>query len=204
MRHGLDGHGAARATRYWLVLALAAGVLGHGILAAGQSKSPSRIERLQTWFAASERHEPGKADGLVAMFDVWRPEDFEWLSVDVNVVLALMDDPRLSVFFRTVEGRSTPVQALYSRAELAQLRAIAKTAAERTGEDSSILPAERVLRNKNRILKRGALLHTDAALVRRHGRVAAASVAPLAASCHSRVAPVRARCGRLVPRRLPP
>ena len=175
MRHGLDGHGAARATRYWLVLALAAGVLGHGIIAAGQSKSPSRIERLQTWFAASERHEPGKADGLVAMFDAWRPEDFEWLSVDVNVVLALMDDPRLAVFFRTVEGPSTPVPVLYSRAELTQLRAIAKTAAERTGEDSGILPAERLLKNKNRILKRGALLHTDAAVLALAGTQPAAS-----------------------------
>ena len=173
----------------WRFVVVAVMLGSCAVVAAGQSKPPSRIERLQAWLAASERHTPGNADDLAGLFDAWRPEDFEWLSIDVNVVLGLMGDPKLETFFRMpegappspftagtrVEGRSTPIQVLYSRAELTQLRAIAKAAAARRGEDPGIDPQDRFARNKNRILKRGALLHTDAAMLALSGARPAAS-----------------------------
>ena len=128
-------------------------------------KPPSRIERLEAWLVASEGHEPGRADEPTRLFDSWRVDDFEWLQVDINVVLLLMDDPKLETFFEKAEGRRPQRQVFFSGFELKQLRTFAKAAAARGGDDTSVSVEERLVRNRNHLLKRGAILHTDVAIL---------------------------------------
>ena len=80
---------------------------------SSSAKRASRSEHLRDWVAAGERHQPGIVDAAVAVFDSWRPDDFEYLSIDLNTVLTLIKDPSLPTFFYTSEGRRIPRQVVY-------------------------------------------------------------------------------------------
>jgi tetratricopeptide (TPR) repeat protein len=127
------------------------------------SKKLSRSEHLRDWLTAIEHHEPGRADEWTSVFDSWRPDDFQYLAIDVSTLLAVMTDPGLRTFFWRVEGRSTSRQVVYSGSDLRLILELANAARGRVGKDTVIL-AERLQRNKNRILKRAAILHTDIAI----------------------------------------
>ena len=111
----------------------------------------SRIDRIERWAAAVERHQPGELDAPLQSLDSWVANDLAELKFEVNSVVALMRDPSVRMFYRpAVRGRST--QVLYSLPELRRLLAIA----------ARLAPL-----GDNHVLKRGAMLHTDAALGRR-------------------------------------
>ena len=113
----------------------------------------SRIDRLEAWLAAVESHEPGTADGPAYMVRSWTADELQELATDVAVVVRLIGDPQSSVMWLvdpTLRGR--PQRAPYSVDDERRFRAMAREAAERG-------PGAR-----NRLLKRGAVLHTDAAI----------------------------------------
>src|SRR5882672_3455720 len=96
-----------------LVLAVAAWVAIYPVHARAQlatspsrpaAKRPSRSEHLQEWLAAIERHDPGRDDEAMSVFDSWRSDDFQYLAIDLNTLLALMADLRLRTFFWRAEG----------------------------------------------------------------------------------------------------
>lgn len=128
------------------------------------SKKLSRSEHLRDWLTAIEHHEPGRADESTSVFDSWRPDDFQYLAIDVSTLLAVMTDPGLRTFFWRVEGRSTSRQVVYSGSDLRLILELASVARGRVGKDTAMIPQERLQRNKNRILKRAAILHTDIAI----------------------------------------
>jgi tetratricopeptide (TPR) repeat protein len=128
------------------------------------SRKLSRSEHLRDWLTAIEHHEPARADESTRVFDSWRPDDFQYLAIDVGTLLALITDPGLRTFFWKVEGRSISRQVVYSGSDLRLILQLASTAKARIGNDAAMIPEERLRRNRNRILKRAAILHTDIAI----------------------------------------
>jgi hypothetical protein len=131
-------------------LALGANV---GIMVTAAQIAPakySRIERLDQWTGAVERHQPGQGDEALAVFDDWTSPNLAELQITFHSALALTRDPSVRIFFRpNTETALRAVQVLYSGSELRQLQTIAARFA-RMGH--------------NLVLKRGAMLHTDLVL----------------------------------------
>src|SRR5580765_4129436 len=122
----------------------------------------SRSEHLREWLQAIEHHQPGRDDEALSVLDAWRPDDFQYLSIDVGTLLAVMKDPDLRTFYWKVEGRSSPLHVVYSGSDLKLILELAKAANARD-ENRYPLPVERMARNRNHILKRAAILHADMA-----------------------------------------
>jgi tetratricopeptide (TPR) repeat protein len=114
------------------------------------------------WLEAVERHVPGNADDPVLLVRDWDGATLRLIWVDFTTIVSLIREPDVGIFFAPVEpignvpsrAQGPPrrsVQILYSRTELNELRVMAKRVADRGGE--------------NRILKRGAMLHADTAML---------------------------------------
>jgi tetratricopeptide (TPR) repeat protein len=131
--------------------------------APASSKKLSRSEHLQEWLTAIDRHEPGRDDDALGVFDAWRPDDFQYLSIDIVTFLAVMSDPGIRTFSVRVSGRSTPMPVVYNGSDLRLIVELAKAARARDA-DRFPDPVERLRRNRNHILKRAAILHTDVAV----------------------------------------
>jgi tetratricopeptide (TPR) repeat protein len=122
----------------------------------------SRSEHLREWLQAIEHHQPGRDDEAIGVLESWRPDDFQYLAIDVGTLLAVMKDPSLRTFYWKVEGRSSPLHVVYSGSDLRLILELAKAANARD-EDRYPLPVERMERNRNHIVKRAAILHGDVA-----------------------------------------
>ena len=109
----------------------------------------SRIDRIERWSEAVERHQPGQSDAALQVLDAWATKDLDDLKIEVNSVVALMRDPSVRLFYRPVARGARPTQVLYSLPELRRLLAVA----------ARLTPL-----GDNLVLKRAAMLHTDAAL----------------------------------------
>jgi hypothetical protein len=73
----------------------------------------SRIERLDPWTTAVERHLPGEPDQALALLDGWTSRDLAELQITIHSALALMRDPSVRIFNRPPTGlRGRPVQVL--------------------------------------------------------------------------------------------
>ena len=82
----------------------------------------SRLQRLEQWTAALERHQPGEADGALGTFADWTAREFAELKITFYSALQLVKDPAIRTFMRPPlpNGRG-PTQVLYGRDELRQL-----------------------------------------------------------------------------------
>jgi tetratricopeptide (TPR) repeat protein len=107
------------------------------------------IGRLEKWLDAIERHKPGEADASFNEIRPWGPQEVDELLIDLDTLLILMRDDRAKVFFRPSSGSRPPVRVFYTQAHLDRLRIRARN--------------EKIRNDENRILKHGALLHTDIA-----------------------------------------
>jgi hypothetical protein len=140
------------------------GVLLLSVLAACLSaQTGSRIDRLEQWLTAIERHEPGTFDAPAMAVRPWNADDLRWLWIDLNSVIKLMRDPGVHLFFMTTPGRSKPTQYVYSGSEMRRLFALALEEAPPRNE-TDVERRERVRATENRLLKRGAMLHGDVAM----------------------------------------
>lgn len=117
--------------------------------AQGTQERLSRVERLERWAEAVERHQPGESDAALQSLDAWVATDLAELKVSINSAVTLMRDPSARIFYRPVARGQRSSQVLYSIQELRRLIAVAKRLAT-LGD--------------NHVLKRAAMLHTDAAL----------------------------------------
>jgi hypothetical protein len=107
------------------------------------------IDRLEKWLDAVERHKPGEADASVGEIKPWGPQEVDELLIDLNTLLVLMRNERATMFFRLSNSSRRPTPVLYTRPQVDRLRIRAQH--------------EKIRNDENRILKRGALLHTDIA-----------------------------------------
>jgi tetratricopeptide (TPR) repeat protein len=113
-----------------------------------------RLNTLDGWLQAVAQHEPGTADAPVLRVREMNRLGLDWVRRDLRTVLTLMRDPKASVFYDEPNPRfphRPPGVLVYGRVELEALRQFATRA--------------RALGNRNDVLKRGALLHTDTAML---------------------------------------
>jgi hypothetical protein len=107
------------------------------------------IGRLELWLDAVNRHKPGEADASVGEIRPWGPQEVDELLIDLNTLLVLMRNERTTKFLRPSSGSRPPIPVFYTPPQLDRLRIRARN--------------EKIRNDENRILKRGALLHTDIA-----------------------------------------
>lgn len=121
--------------------------------AAAPPSADTRIGRLQVWLEAAEAHEPGAEDEAMARVRAMKPAALDQARIDLRAVIALMRDPRATLFYGeqrldSSAGRVRPI--IYTDEELKVLRTLAREASMRgTG---------------TRLLKLAALLHADLAM----------------------------------------
>ncbi len=151
----------------------------------------ARIDRLERWLKAVARHQPGQADQ--ESFDVgsWSQPDLQALWIDVDVLVKMMRNPGSLRFTMRMTGQRTPQDLqrkpqdiLYTKTQLGRIRAMACAAvgivADPHCRDSRVstgLDAEMVRLSAravaarlhgdgdNYVLRRGALLHADVAML---------------------------------------
>jgi tetratricopeptide (TPR) repeat protein len=133
-----------------LPFALAAQFAGPALAPPAQRNiDAARLERLRVWLAAIEQHQPGGDDPAARRIAMWPRADLDQVRLDLRPVLILMRRPSASAF-QTESSSGIPLMIVYGQRELDELRDIAAGAARRG--------------DVNRVLKRGAMLHTDIAL----------------------------------------
>lgn len=138
-------------------------MLWAGLTAGGQDRTPDRVDRLRQWLEAVEQHELGEVDEPLQRVASWDRNTLWFVWMDVGTVVSLVREPNIHVFSTPVEPE--PFSGIfhvsqprlrtriipYGRDELRRLQTIAKEVIDRGGE--------------NRVLKRGAVLHSDIAMV---------------------------------------
>ena len=143
-----------------------------GLGAAGfDARVPAgRVDRLEAWLESIEAHEPGTADAHALMVRLWSPPLLAELAADVATLVRLVGDPGYPVLWLVDPSRpGRPRRAPYTTGDETRLRSLAREAAGRCATavlgDTLRRPTELERRcARNRLLKRGALLHTDAAV----------------------------------------
>jgi hypothetical protein len=124
-----------------------------------------RISRFEQWLLAVGSHRPGAVDEHVRLVNTWNQEQLRQIWMDVSTIVSLVREPSVSLFYVNEQSgrperqlsplamtRST--QVLYGVGELRRLRAIARQVSP-TGRPGP----------ENDIVKRGAMLHADIAIL---------------------------------------
>jgi hypothetical protein len=138
-------------------------MLWAGLTAGGQDRTPDRVDRLRQWLEAVEQHELGELDDHLRRVASWDRNTLWLVWMDVGTVVSLVREPGIHVFstpresepfsgiYRMPQTSRLPMRTIpYGREDLRRLLAIAKV----------ISPG-----SEDRILKRGAVLHADIAMV---------------------------------------
>lgn len=136
------------------------------LMAGGQdsvSRTPDRIGRLEQWLEVVEQHDFGTADDALMRVASWDRNTLWLVWQDVGTIVSLVREPDISVFYAPIEAepfsgifrlppnrRRTRVIP-YGREDLNRLKLIARQVTDRGGED--------------RVLKRGAVLHAEIAVI---------------------------------------
>ena len=117
------------------------------------------LVRLHTWLDSSSRHVPGQADAAAMLVGSWSIRQLEAVFYDLKALLQLVSSPEGGLRL----PRAVPA---FSASELQALRDLVRLEVQRTGlVPLSARSAADVKRIVNRLVKRGALLHTDIAVL---------------------------------------
>ncbi len=161
--------------------------LGVAATAMGQPTVPagSRVVRVEQWLRAIYDHDPGSVDTAAAFVASWPNRDLHTLLTDARVLTQLLRNPRRTQFSEQRDGERWAATIHYSASELERLKILARIlacAAPRTNprcvevadlakrEDALerlrlIVQAGSQTDGDNGVLRRGALLHTDIAML---------------------------------------
>ena len=154
---------------------LAAGLSVLAVYVAAAQQPPTaqaklaRIERVEAWVAAVNRHELGELDEPALTVNEWGLEELRFLWYDVTSLTSLVREPDVLIFFAPQErpvgvqqpnavqqsvasSRRYP-QLTYTAKELGRLRVMAEKLGGRTDG------------RENALLRRGAVLHADLAML---------------------------------------
>jgi len=145
-----------------VVLMLWTGHLVHGQDSV-VSRPLDRMDRLREWLDAVEQHEPGSGDEALLRIASWDRAMLWLVWMDAGSLVSLVREPGILVFSTPIE--SEPFSGIYrgaqprlrtrvisySRSEVRRLQLMANQVADAGGVD--------------RILKRGAALHADIAML---------------------------------------
>ncbi len=141
------------------------------------------MTRVEQWLEAVLNHEPGTTDEAAQRVASWSARDIRMLWIDANVTVQLIRDPRKSGVSVQAENqrRSQPIR--YSTLQLARMKVLACAAAGSLSHPacveiraagaldpdlvrlSTLAAAARRQGDDNFVLRRGALLHADIAML---------------------------------------
>jgi hypothetical protein len=175
-------------------------------LPAIEEVGPGRLERLEQWLKAAARHSPGEDDEALTEAASWTNADLKKLWLDVNAlvqIIRLPPDRRPSRFTVRSADQKRVTQVSYKPAQFRRLTILACSAGgnlndppgERTthGVDcigaadeldadlrrlSTLVRAAKVNGDDNYIIRRGALLHGDVAMLAPYSMEAPGDVRP--------------------------
>lgn len=125
------------------------------------------VDRLHVWVESVRQHRPGIADEAVARIARWTPAEIDDLWIELRILLVLMDEPGNSSFYVDIRGRRGQVSSrvVYTGSELTRLR---RLALDLHGRDPQVRRTpdydRQIAEARNRVLKRGAAMHTTIAL----------------------------------------
>jgi len=153
-----------------VAMAFDAGVHLHAqTSSSAQEKKLSRLDRLEAWVAAVNQHTPGEVDEAALEINTWSSADLRGVWIDVVSLASLVREPTVSLFYvpadremrSTQAGWATVAAATSSRAlpisysggDLERLRRLAAPLGSPTDG------------RENLLLKRGAMLHADIAML---------------------------------------
>src|SRR5262245_51503956 len=154
-----------------------------GAVASAREPAVSRIDRVEQWLRAILEHEPGSGDPAAQAIGSWSVDTVRTLCVDVNSLRALTRDVYIGRFDLRQPGQRTARQIRYTPKEMHRLRVLACVAigitprrqcvADKTSSelDADLLRLARLAEaayqqgDANYVLRRGALLHTDSAML---------------------------------------
>ena len=132
------------------LLTLAAGFVGPSFFvvgAAGQVSPPPRFDLVEQWLQAVEQHAPGVQDQAILSVNSWNRDDLSQILLQIEALVMLAREPGGVINFRISRGE---MRAVYTGDDLKRLRELGKRA-EALGDRA--------------LLRRGVLLHTDAAIL---------------------------------------
>jgi tetratricopeptide (TPR) repeat protein len=177
---------------------LAAGAASGQVRRSGLSSGPpkelwvaaDRVERFHQWLIAVDGHEPGERDDATDQVGGWTNAELRGLWVEVNVFAQLTRNLKLSRFTFKNEGASNATEVRYTPLQLRQLvtwacagtaRFDAPDCLEIKAASNADPDMRRLARHvaddrarthdDNYVLRRGALLHSDIAMLQPHGAV---------------------------------
>ena len=151
-------------------------------LSAAADIDDRRILRVEQWLKAVLQHEPGAGDDSVVLVGSWPSGDLRTFWIDGAVLAQLTRDPKLSSFRIQLLDQRSSQRITYAPEHLRRLKVLACAAAgivtespclelkASAGLDAELrrlaeaAAASRSRGDKNYVLRRGALLHTDAAM----------------------------------------
>ena len=181
MRTCLRGSSLALALLIILIGA-ASRVSGDGV-AFQQPDMVDRLDRMEQWLKAVMRHEPGTTDDAAGLVGSWSNSELRQLWIDTNVMAQLMRNPRGVGFSVRSEGQRVSQKISYTVAQFRHLKALACAAGGMVdqpeclaikasisvGADllhlASLAGAAKRRGDDNYVLRRGALLHADIAML---------------------------------------
>jgi tetratricopeptide (TPR) repeat protein len=155
-------------------------------LPAVEEVGPGRLERLEQWLKAAARHAPGEDDEALTEAAEWPNSDLKKLWIDVNAlvqIIRLPPDRRPTRFSIRSENQKTPTQVRYTPAQFRRLTVLACAAGGRLNDPecitmraadeldadlrqlSALVRAAKGRGDDNYIVRRGALLHGDVAML---------------------------------------
>lgn len=146
------------------------GVAAHSSAQAApsaQENKMSRLDRLEAWVAAVNHHTPGMGDEAVLDINQWSAADLRNVWIDVLSLTSFVREPSVSVFFvpaepqlrltpagwATTPASGRPTTVSYSGRDFERLRKLAASLGSPTDG------------RENLLLKRGAMLHADIAML---------------------------------------
>ena len=157
-------------------------MLGDGV-AFQQPDMVDRLDRMEQWLKAVMRHEPGTTDDAAGLVGSWSNSELRQLWIDSNVMAQLMRNPKGVGFSVRAEGQRVSQKISYTVAQFRHLKALACAAGGMVdqpeclaikasisvGADllhlASLAGAAKRRGDDNYVLRRGALLHADIAML---------------------------------------
>ena len=148
-----------------------------------ESVEPARLDRLERWLVTLVRHTPGVRDEALVEVGSWSNSELRSLWIEVNVVVQLIRNPGKRTFLVRPDGQRAPAEIRYTMRQLWRLGALACAAGglmtERHCIDinavalldadlsrlASVAGAARLHGDGNYVLRHGALLHSDVAIL---------------------------------------
>ena len=157
----------------------------------------ARVDRLEQWLYAVDRHVPGEEDASLGEIQAVANTDLRFLWIETNVLAVMLRNPRALQSSVRAEGQTRPTTIAYTPLQRRRLMLYACAAAgildsspvcadaaasHQIGTALRALTdhaaASRKAGDRNYILRRGALLHTDLALLQPPGSGTSAATAP--------------------------